>query len=275
MAGFNPFSGPGSATVVKPKTPASVGNPANTIGQKDVFNVDGSPRPFQPGVPDPYMTQLPPAGMTRVPMPGTGSIYEPLPKPNPLIPPSNGELITRPVQTISARYGGETMGPPAPPPGTYPPVQNLSKGGENYDAIYTPGGTPTFSELLLSAAMAGKWGGWNQNPAAGVAEGVAAGGNPAPIAKTGGGAAIAPKATTFKGASSGRDYNVGQKYQGTNGYVYTAQPDGTFKQTGKPAGGGAQAYDQRTQQTNKGAGGYTSSGQSKTASDGTSWAANW
>lgn len=39
--------------------------------------------------------------------------------------------------------------------------------------------------------------------------------------------------TSFQGSSTGRTYNVGQTYAGTNGYSYVAQPDGTFKQTGR------------------------------------------
>lgn len=42
-----------------------------------------------------------------------------------------------------------------------------------------------------------------------------------------------PAMTSFKGSSTGRDYQVGQTYQGTNGYSYEARPDGTFKQIGR------------------------------------------
>jgi hypothetical protein len=40
-------------------------------------------------------------------------------------------------------------------------------------------------------------------------------------------------ATTFPGSSTGRTYNVGQQYRGTNGYIYEARPDGTFRQVGR------------------------------------------
>lgn len=71
---------------------------------------------------------------------------------------------------------------------------------------------------------------------------------------------------TFQGSSTGKSYNVGQTYAGTNGYLYQAQADGSFKRVGRDP-----SYNPTP--NNYGAGGFTSSGQSKTLPSGESWAA--
>lgn len=53
-----------------------------------------------------------------------------------------------------------------------------------------------------------------------------------------------PPPTTIIGSSTGRQLNIGQTYQGTNGYSYLITPQGPV-QVGTPVGGGAAAYNAR------------------------------
>jgi hypothetical protein len=105
-----------------------------------------------------------------------------------------------------------------------------------------PGALRQYNQLLADAAQAGNVNGGR-------------GGN--------GGGLVPP--TTIRGSSTGNSYNIGQNYS-AGGYVYQAQPDGSFAKVGKDPN-----YVPRV--NNQGAGGYTSSGQSRTLPSGESWAA--
>ena len=116
--------------------------------------------------------------------------------------------------------------PVTEPPATWGPFEQAQ-----WDAANKPGTWMAQSRMQSEALMRQQAVQRNNRSKGGLASLVTGQGTP----RGAGGLAALVAPASFQTSNTGRSVNVGQNYQGTNGYTYQATPNGTFSNQGYSA----------------------------------------